>query len=66
MGRATFRKTPISQSTQDKSQCLGTSTNVTLWMKSQHEGALTPLLHRPEKATGSKFQIQLDKWPVTL
>ena len=24
-------------------------------MKSQHEGALTPRLHPPEKATGSKY-----------
>ena len=55
MGRATFRKTPISPSTQDKSQCPGTSSNVTLRMKSQHEGPLTPQLHRPEKVAGSKY-----------
>ena len=55
MGRATFRKTPISPSTQDKSRCPGTSSNVTLKMKSQHEVALTPELHHPEKAAGSKY-----------
>ena len=54
MGRATFRKTPISPSTQDNSRFPGTSSNVTLRMKSQHEGELTPQLLRPEKATGSK------------
>ena len=36
-------------STQDKSRCPGTSSYVTLWMKSQHEGALKPLLHSMEK-----------------
>ena len=36
-------------STQDKSRCPGTSSYVTLWMKSQHEGALKRLLHSPEK-----------------
>ena len=35
---------------QEKSQCPGTSSNVTLRMKSQHKGALTPQLHRPEAA----------------
>ena len=42
MGRATVRKTTISLFAQDKSRCPGTSSNVTLRMKSQHEGALTP------------------------
>ena len=55
MGHATFLKTPISPSTQDKSRCPGTYSNVTLRMKSQHEGALTPKLHRPKKAAGSKY-----------
>ena len=55
MGRATFRKTPNSPSTQHKFRCLGTSSNVTLRMKSQHEGALTPQLHPPEKVAGSKY-----------
>ena len=31
------------------------SSNVTLWMKSRHEGALTPQLHRLEKPAGSKY-----------
>ena len=53
MGRATFQKM-ISPSTKDMSRCLGTSSNVTLRMKSQHEGALTPQLHHLEKAPGSK------------
>ena len=34
--------------------CTDTSSNVTLWMKSEHEGALTPQLHRLEKPPGSK------------
>ena len=55
MGHDTFLKTPISPSTQDKSQCSGSYLNVTLRKKSQHEGALTPWLHRPEKPTGSKY-----------
>ena len=32
-----------------------TSLNVTLWMKSQHEGAPTPQLHRLEKPAGSQY-----------
>ena len=32
-----------------------TSSNVTLRMKSQHEGALTPQLHCPETTAGSKY-----------
>ena len=36
-------------------RCPNTSSNVTLWMKSPHEGALTPQLHRPEKPAGSKY-----------
>ena len=52
---AIFGKIPISQSTQDKCLCLGTSSNVTLRMKSQHEGTLTPQLHHSEKATGFKY-----------
>ena len=55
MGHDTFLKTPISPSTQDKSQCSGSYLNVTLRKKSQHEGALTPWLHRLEKVTGSKY-----------
>ena len=55
MGRATFRKTPIFPSTQGKSRCSGTSSNVTTRMKSQHKGALTPWLHPLEKAAGSKY-----------
>ena len=55
MGRATFQKTPIPPSTQDKYRCPGTIENVNLRMKSQQEGALTPQLHHPEKATGSKY-----------
>ena len=54
MGRATFQKTPISPSTQGKSRYWGISSNVTLRQKSKHEGALTPPLHGPEKAIGSK------------
>ena len=56
MGHATFRKTAISPSTQGKSRCPGTSSNVTTRMKSQHEGAVTPRLHPPEKAAGSKYK----------
>ena len=55
VGCVTFRKTLISPSTQDKSRCPVTSSNVTLRMKSQHEGALTPQLHHLEKAAGSKY-----------
>ena len=55
MGHATFRKTLISQSTQDNSRCPGTSSNVTLRRKSQLKGALTPQLHHPGKAKGSKY-----------
>ena len=62
MVRSTFRKTAISPSTQGKSRCLGTSSNVTLRMKSQHEGALTPRLHPLEKAAGSNT---LDMWSDT-
>ena len=64
MGRATFRKTPISLSTKDKSRCTSTTSNVTLRMKSQHEGALTPQLHHPEKATGSNRTRQVGCHPV--
>ena len=38
-----------------RTRCPDTSSNVTLWMKSQHEGALTPQLHHPEKPAGSKY-----------
>ena len=55
MVHATFQKTPISLSTQGKSRFLDTSLNVTSRMKSLHEGALTPLLHLLEKASGSKY-----------
>ena len=55
MACATFQKTPIAPSTQENSRCPGTSSNVTLWMKSQYEGALTPLLHHLEKAADSKY-----------
>ena len=40
-----------------RTRCPDTSSNVTLWMKSQHEGALTPQLHHPEKSTGSKYNL---------
>ena len=52
---ATFRKTPISPSTQGKFRCPGTFLSVTLRMKSQHKRELTPQLHRPGKAAGSKY-----------
>ena len=55
MCRATFRKTPISPSTQGRSRCPGTSLNVTLRMKLQHEGTLTPQLHRPVTVADSKY-----------
>ena len=55
MVRSTFRKTAISPSTQGKSRCLGTSSNVTLRMKSQQEEALTPQLHHLENTAGSKY-----------
>ena len=55
MDRATFQKTPIFPSTQGKSRCPGTSSNVTARMKSQHEGAPTPWLHPLEKAEVSKY-----------
>ena len=54
MGCATFQKTPISPSTQDKSQCPGTASNVTPRMKSKHKGALTHRLRPVEKVAGSK------------
>ena len=57
MGHATFQKTPISQSNQVKSRCPGTYSNVTLRMKSKHEGALPPWLHPLEKAAGSKYNL---------
>ena len=34
---------------------------VTLWMKAQHEWALTPLCIVPQHR---RFHIQLDRWPV--
>ena len=55
MERATFGKTPISRSTQEKFRCPGTSSNLTPRMKSQHEVALTLQLPPPEKAAGSKY-----------
>ena len=55
MGRATFQNTPTSPSTQDKPQCLGISSNVTLRMKSEHERTMTSQLHHPETAAGSKY-----------
>ena len=64
MDPATCRKTPISPSTQDNSPCLGTSSNVTLRMKSQQEGALTPQFHYPEKAAGSKYNSSSGLSPV--
>ena len=54
MGHATFRKTPISLSTQGKSRFPDTSSNVTSRIKSQHEGALSAWLYPPEKAAGAK------------
>ena len=57
MCRATFRKTPISPSTQQRSRCPGASSNVTLRMKSQNEWALTSQLHHPETAKGSKYNL---------
>ena len=57
MGLAIFQKTSISPSTQDKSRCPGISSNITLRMKSQHQGALTAQLHGPEKAEGSKYNL---------
>ena len=54
MSRATFRKTPIFPSTQDMSRYQSTSSNVTLRMKSKHEGALTSPFHCRESAAGSK------------
>ena len=57
MCRATFQKTPISPSTQERTQCPGTSSNVTVRMKSQQEVALTPQLHRLERASGSKYNL---------
>ena len=38
-----------------RTRCPDTSLNVTLWMRSQHQGALTPQLHHLEKPTGSKY-----------
>ena len=55
MGRATFQKTLIFPSTQVKSRSLGTSSKVTLRMKSQQEGELTSQSLHPEKAAGSKY-----------
>ena len=57
MCHATCQKTLISPSTQERFQCPDTSLNVTLRMKSQYKGALTPQLHRPETATGSKYNL---------
>ena len=57
MGHATFLKTPISPSTQDKSRCPGTYLNVTPRMKSKHEGALTPWVHPLENAAVSKYNL---------
>ena len=57
MGRATLQKKPCSPSTQDKSRYPGTSSNVTLRMKSELEGALTPQVHPLEKKAGSKSNL---------
>ena len=38
-----------------RTRFLDISSNVTLWMKSQQEGALTPQLHHPEKPADSKY-----------
>ena len=40
---ATCWKTPISRSALDKNPMPDTSSKETLWMKAQHQGALTPL-----------------------
>ena len=42
MGGATCRKTPISRSTLEKSPRPDTSLKETMWIKAQHEGAMTP------------------------
>ena len=44
-----------------RSRCPVTSLKVTLWMKAQNEGALTPLCIVPQNR---RFHIQLDRWPV--
>ena len=44
-----------------RSRCPVASSKVTLWMKAQHEGALTPLCIVPQNR---RFHIQLDRWPV--
>ena len=38
-----------------RNRCPDSFLNVTLWMKSQHEGAPTPQLHRLEKPAGSQY-----------
>ena len=70
MGQATFQKTWISLSIQERSLCPGTSSNVILRMMSQHERVLPPQLHHLETAAGSKYHSTSDlspreqlKWP---
>ena len=53
-GCATIPKTPISPSTQAKAWWPCPDLNVTSSIESQHEGPLTPRLHPPSKASGSK------------
>ena len=43
MGGATCRKTPIPGLLLIRTRCLDTCSKSTLWMKIQHEGAVTPL-----------------------
>ena len=40
-----------------RTRCPDTSLKATLWMKAQHEGALTPLVHRLEKPAGSTHSL---------
>ena len=42
VGGAPCRTTPISRSALDKTRCPDISSKATLWVKAQHEGALTP------------------------
>ena len=55
MGVATFLRPRIPDPLLIRTRCTDTSSNVTLWMKSEHEGELTSQLPPPEKPAGSKY-----------
>ena len=47
-----------------RTRCPDTSSNATLWMKSQHEGGTDTPVHHPEKPAGSKYSSRSGMSPI--